>query len=220
MTAPAPATAILQRLGAGDRAAEAELLGLVYAELRALAASALRGERAGHTLQPTALVHEAWLRLVGAGPTDWTCRAHFFGAAARAMRQVLVDHARARGAAKRGGGRGRVEADEASLLDLSVAAWEERALDLLALDEALQRLAAADPRAARVVELRFFAGLEMAEVARVLSVSLPTVERDWRLARLWLRAEIEGGARAAGGPAAADDTGGGRDRGPPRGRTR
>ena len=198
MAAPAPASVILQRLGAGDRAAEAELLALVHAELHALARSALRSERAGHTLQATALVNEAWLRLVDGNSTDWAGRAHFFGAAARAMRQVLVDHARARAAAKRGGGRARQEYDEAGLLDASLDAYEDRALDLLALDEALARLARADPRAARVVELRFFTGLEMAEVARVLAVSVPTVERDWRLARLWLRAEIEGGASGPG----------------------
>ena len=184
-TDPAPATAILSRLGAGDGSAQAELLALVYAELHRMAENALRGERVGHTLQATALVHEAWLRLVDQRTTDWNGRAHFFGAAARAMRQILVDHARARGAAKRGGGATR------GLLDDSLLVYEARALDLLALDEALGRLAAADERAARIVELRFFAGLEMAEIAEVLGVSVPTVERGWRLARAWLRSELE-----------------------------
>lgn len=191
MTGTGPATVLIQRAGAGDRAAAEELLRVVYGELRELAASALSRERAGHTLQPTALVHEAWLRLAGPD-AGWNGRGHFFGAAARAMRQVLVDHARARNAAKRGGGRAAVELDEALL------AWESRALDLLALDEALAELARVDERAVRIVELRFFAGLEMDEVARALELSLPTVERGWRMARLWLRARLEPGAAGAG----------------------
>ncbi len=189
-----PATVLIQRAGAGDAAAAEELLRVVYGELRQLAAAALSRERAGHTLQPTALVNEAWLRL--AGPSaGWSGRGHFFGAAGRAMRQVLVDHARARNAGKRGGGRASVELDE------SLLAWESRALDLLALDEALAELSRVDERAVRIVELRFFAGLEMAEVARALELSLPTVERGWRMARLWLRARLDPGAAgaAAGG---------------------
>jgi RNA polymerase sigma factor (TIGR02999 family) len=189
---PTPATVILQRLGQGDAGAEAELLALVYAELRGMADAELRGERVDHTLQATALVHEAWLRLVDGSATDWTGRAHFYGAAARAMRQVLVDHARARGAAKRGGGRARTPLDE------SLALYESRALDVLALDEALQRLAAADARAARIVELRFFGGLEIAEIAAALDVSVPTVERSWRMARAWLRAELDPDEAEAG----------------------
>jgi RNA polymerase sigma factor (TIGR02999 family) len=203
MADAATTTSILQRLGAGDGGAQAELLTLVHAELHRMAQQALRGERPGHTLQATALVHEAWMRLVDARATDWSGRAHFFGAAARAMRRILVDHARARAAAKRGGGLARAALDE------SLLAYEERSLDLLALDEALERLAVADARAARIVDLRFFAGLEMTEIAEVLLVSVPTVERGWRMARAWLRSELEreGPARPAppagpGSPAA------------------
>lgn len=182
---PTAATTLLQRLGAGDSSAGDALLGLVYDELHRLAQAALRAERKDHTLQATALVHEAWLRLVGTQAFDARGRAHFFGAAARSMRQILVDHARSRGAVKRGGAATRLPLDEALLL------WEERALDLLGLDEALGRLAAHDERLARIVELRFFAGCEMAEVAAQLGVSVPTVERSWRLARAWLRAELD-----------------------------
>jgi len=184
-TQPTAATVLLRRLGAGDGEAANALLELVYTELRGMARHALRGERADHTLQATALVHEAWLRLVDPATVDWSGRAHFFGAAARSMRQILVDHARARGAAKRGGRFARQPLDD------SLAAYEDRALDLLALDEALAKLAVHDARLAQIVELRFFAGCELAEIARLLEVSVPTVERGWRQARAWLRTAIE-----------------------------
>lgn len=189
------ATLLLQRYGAGDRAAADALLPLLYEELRRIASAHLAHERAGHTLQPTALVHEAWLRLVDDPARDVSGRQHFLSLAARVMRRVLVDHARERGAQKRGGGSTRVT------LDGAVALYETHELDLLALDEALAELSRVDERAVRIVELRFFAGLEMAEVARALELSLPTVERGWRMARLWLRARLDPGAAgaAAGG---------------------
>ncbi|MCB9915042.1 MAG: sigma-70 family RNA polymerase sigma factor [Planctomycetes bacterium] len=155
----------------------AELLQVAYAQLRELAERYLRRERIDHTLQPTALVHEAWLRLEGDGA--WRDRTHFFATAARAMRHVLVDHARARRRAKRGGGWARVELDPGLGLD-------ERELDLVDLDRALAELAARDERQAALVELRFFGGLAMPAVAEVLGVSLGTAERDWRFARAWL----------------------------------
>jgi len=179
---PGEATQLLQALTRGDTGASERLLEVVYAELRNLAASALRRERAGHTLQPTALVHEAWLRLVGRTDDHWDCRARFLGTAALAMRRVLVDHARARLRDKRGGGL------EREPLDSRIAAGHDdlERLDVLALDQGLEELARLSPRAARVVELRFFAGLTEEEAAGVLGVSQPTVARDWRAARAWL----------------------------------
>jgi len=175
-------TRLLQRLSAGESAAEAELLPLVYAELRALAARHLRGERAGHTLQPTALVNEALLKLLGGVVPDLNSRRHFFGVAARAMRQVLVDHARHRDAAKRGG-----PAREAITLSaLGEEAGQEHGVDALALDQALSQLQELDPRKAQVVELRYFAGLEMGDIAELLAVSRATVQRDWEVARSFL----------------------------------
>lgn len=157
---------------------------LVYGELRQLAASHLRSERGDHTLQPTALVHEAYLRLVGQRSVSWANRAHFFGIAAQMMRRVLVDHARRRLAAKRSPGALRIDlGDEA-------AAAPDRAPELLALDRALTELERLDPRQARVVELRFFAGLSVEETAEVAGVSTATVKREWRTARAFLRHEI------------------------------
>jgi RNA polymerase sigma factor (TIGR02999 family) len=179
-------TRILQAASLGDKVAADRLLPLVYDELRALAAGVLRGQRKGHTLEPTALVHEAYLKLVDQ-TAPWEGRSHFFGVAAKAMRSILVDHARARKAEKRGGARERVP------LDAAVVWFEERSLDLLALDEALERLAALDPAAARLVELRFFAGLTIEETARTLGVSTATVERDWALTRAWLHRELTKG---------------------------
>ena len=178
-------TRLLQRISAGDARAGDELLPLLYQELKSVAAACMDRERPNHTLQPTALVHEAWMRVIGAreGPT-WSGRDHFVRAAACAMRHVLVDHARARAAQKRGNG-GRVLP-----LDSVMASFEERQLDVLALDEALERLTAMDEQLGRIVELRFFAGLTIPETARVLGVSTPTVERGWRVARLWLRNEL------------------------------
>ena len=175
-------TLLLRRIESGDREAGAELLELVYGELRDLAAGYMAGERAAHTLQPTALVHEAWVRLMGAEGA-WKDRAHFVGFAALAMRRVLVDHARRRRAEKRGGGR-------REPLDTVVAVFEERGADLVALGEALERLEALDPELARIVERRFFAGATNAEVAADLGVSERTVERGWSTARAWLRAEL------------------------------
>ena len=182
-------TRLLRAWSAGDAAALEKLLPLVYDELRRRAGAYLRQERPGHTLQPTALVHEAYLKLVGGSSIDWKDRAHFFGVAARAMRQVLVDHARARQTAKRGEGQVRVELDAAG----AVAA-PARSLDLLDLDRALSRLAALDERQSRLVELRLFAGLTIEESAEVLQISHATVSREWKHAEAWLQREIAGRA--------------------------
>jgi RNA polymerase sigma factor (TIGR02999 family) len=174
-------TVLLQRLSAGEMQAESELLPLVYAELRLLAARYLRGERAGHTLSPTALVHEAYLRLVGTTSLAPGDRRQFFAIAARRMRQVLVDHARHRDAAKRGGAE-REAVSLSSLADESSGAG----VDAIALDQALTRLHEMDERKAQVVELRYFAGLEMGDIAELLGVSRATVQRDWDVARTFL----------------------------------
>lgn len=180
-------TRILHDLTGGDRSAVESLLPLVYDDLRALAASSLRQERANHTLQPTALAHEVYLRMVDQTRTTWRDRNHFFAIAAQAMRRVLVDHARGKGRAKRGGDRVRVELSEA------VAVTPERDVDVLALNEAMERLQALDERQSRVVELRFFAGLTMDEVADALGVSKRTAEGDWTMARAWLKRELQRG---------------------------
>jgi RNA polymerase sigma factor (TIGR02999 family) len=180
-------TRLLDAAAAGEPRAAAELLPLVYAELRKLAAARLAGEKPGQTLQPTALVHEAYVRLVGGEqPQDWNGRGHFFAAAAEAMRRILVDHARQRKSAKRGGDRERLDLDA---IDVAIADWPE---DLVALDEALDRLAAVDPKAARLVHLRFFAGLPIPEVAAVLGVSPRTADRLWAYARAWLHQAVRG----------------------------
>jgi RNA polymerase sigma factor (TIGR02999 family) len=180
-------TQLLRRWSAGDAGALDTLLPLVYDELRRRAGAYLRNERAGHTLQPTALVHEAYLKLVGGSAIDWKDRAHFFGVAARAMRQVLVDHARARDTAKRGEGQVRLELEAAE----GVAA-PARSLDLLDLDRALSKLAALDERQSRLVELRLFAGLTIEESAEVLRISHATVSREWKHAEVWLQREMAG----------------------------
>jgi RNA polymerase sigma factor (TIGR02999 family) len=178
-------TRLLDAAAAGDGRAAADLLPLVYAELRALAAARLAAEKAGHTLQPTALVHEAFLRLVGGEqPKDWNGRGHFFGAAAEAMRRILVESARRKGRHKHGGGRRRVELDDVA------ARTDGPGDDLLELDAALIRLEAADPPAARLVKLRYFAGLNMADAAAALGVPLRTAERNWTFARTWLHREL------------------------------
>ncbi|MBI1762242.1 MAG: sigma-70 family RNA polymerase sigma factor [Acidobacteria bacterium] len=181
---PTDVTQLLLDWNAGDQAALAELMPLVYAELRQIAARQLRRERHEHTLQPTALVHEAWLRLVQTKRLTWQNRAHFLGVAAELMRRILVDHARRRSAGIRGGGETRLALDEA----LDVA--QPREVALLALDDALTSLAALDPRQSRIVELKYFGGLEIDEIAEVLGISPATVKRDWQWARAWLHREI------------------------------
>jgi RNA polymerase sigma factor (TIGR02999 family) len=175
---------LLERCRAGDAAALDELVTAVYAELRRLAAHHLRAERPDHTLQPTALVHEAYVRLAHGHDRPWQDRSHFLAAAAKVMRHVLVDHARARAAGKRAGQRTRLALDDA----LEVAARAD--VDLLALDDALHALAEVDPDLARVVELRAFVGLTIVEIAEVVGVSRATVEREWATARAWLRTEL------------------------------
>ena len=180
-------TDLLRAWAAGDPAALDELLPLVYDELRRQARRYMRAQPAGHTLQTTALVHEAYLRLVGQSHVDWQSRAHFLGVASKAMRSILVDHARARSAAKRGGAAHAVTLDEAG----GVAdAGSRRGVDVLALDEALARLAELDSRKSQLVELRYFGGLGIEEAAAVLGVSPATVKREWTTARAWLRREL------------------------------
>lgn len=174
-------TQLLQRVSAGEAGADAQLLPLVYDELRQIAARRLAQERPGHTLSPTALVHEAWMRLDGDDSLAPGDRRQFFAIAARRMRQVLVDHARRRDAAKRDGG-----VREAITLSGFADERAEGTFDVLALDQALERLEAMDPRKARVVELRYFAGLEMTEIAQVLDISRATAQRDWEVARAFL----------------------------------
>ena len=178
------ATHYLTELAGGDPLAAERLLPLVYAELRALAGSYFRGQASDHTLQPTALVHEAFMRLVDQTRVVWNDRAHFFAIAATAMRQILTDYARRSKAEKRGGDRERISLDKV----VTPAANQE--YDLVALDDVLTRLAALDPRKHRIVELRFFGGLSVEDVARVLNVSKTTVEGDWRAARAWLSYEL------------------------------
>jgi RNA polymerase sigma factor (TIGR02999 family) len=184
---PADITALIERARSGDRAAYESFWEVVYRELRQLADRELGKEAPGHTLQTTALVHEAYLRLAGPSAMPWDDRAHFFGAAARAMRRVLVDCARARARLKRGGGRMKV-----STAGGDAEAADVPALDVLALHEALDRLAALDPRKAQVVELRFFAGLDVREIARILDVAMGTVVGDWKIAKMWLHRELAG----------------------------
>lgn len=184
MTAATQATELLQAMSAGSRGAAEQLLPIVYDELRTLAAAYLRHERPDHTLQPTALVHEAYLRLVGGAQPDWNGRAHFLAVAARAMRRALVNHALARKAEKRGSGHTLVSIDP-NLVPSSGADLE--ALDL---SDAIDRLAKLDERKANLLEMRFFAGMTMEESAGVLGVSLSTVESDWRFARAWLAHEL------------------------------
>ena len=177
-------TALLTAWRAGDEAALAELTTLVYGELHRLARHYMAQERRGHTLQATALVHEAFVRLVDRKNVDWQNRAHFFGIAAQLMRQILVDFARSRRYAKRGGGAVQVPLDE----NLNIGTG--RTGDLVAIDEALTALAALDERQAKVVEMRFFGGLTHEQIAEVLGVSAGTVRRDWSLARAWLYGQL------------------------------
>lgn len=181
-------TQLLLAWSDGDRAALDELTPLVYRELKKIAEGYLRRERSEHTLQPTALAHEAYLKLIDQQRVRWQNRAHFYGIAAQAMRRILVDHARARRAEKRGGEGAMVSLDEA--VDVS----DQQAGQLLALDEALKSLAAFAPQKSRIVELRYFGGLTLEETAEVLGVSRATVIREWRLAKAWLYGELNKGS--------------------------
>ena len=177
-------TRLLVDWGNGDAQALERLVPLVYRDLRRLARRYLRSEPPGHTLQSTALVHEAYLRLIDQRNTHWQNRAHFFGISAQLIRRILVDHARARKAGKRGGNAAKIQIDD------SVAAHESQGLDLVVLDDCLKTLSGIDPQQARVIELRYFAGLTVEETAEVMHVSPTTVKREWRLARAWLHREI------------------------------
>jgi RNA polymerase sigma factor (TIGR02999 family) len=183
-----PVTDLLARWSGGDAAARDALVPLVYEELRRIARKCLAGQRSSHTLQPTALVHEAYLRLVGRHSSPWQNRIHFFAVAARMMRQILVDHARMHTAAKRGGGAITLVLDEA------VALPRKASLDLIALDDAMKRLAVLDARQCQIVELRFFGGLSIDETAEVIDISPATTKREWATARLWLHRAMSTGA--------------------------
>lgn len=181
---PADVTQLLVEASQGDRGAVDALLPHVYKELRRLAGGYMKREREGHTLDATGLVHEAYMKLVDQSRVEWQNRSHFFGIAATAMRRILVDHARARQADKRGGG-----VEHAEIVDDLVAS-DERGDELIAVDEALERLAVWDPIKSRVVELRFFGGLSIEECADVMEVSVATVNRHWRMAKAWLHGEL------------------------------
>lgn len=183
---PQNVTQLLIGWSQGDKEALDKLVPLVYDELRRQAARYLRRERVGHTLQTTALIHEAYVRLVDQKNVHWQNRAHFFGIAAQLMRRILVDHARTKKRAKRGGSDIRVSFSEATLKA------KDQDLDIVALDEALERLAKLDEQQSRIVELRFFSGLTVEETAEVLSISTATVKRDWSMAKAWLHREISG----------------------------
>jgi RNA polymerase sigma-70 factor, ECF subfamily len=178
-------TRLLSELSHGDPHAASKLIPVVYDELRHLAAGYMRRERPDHTLQPTALVHEAYVKLLAQRSVDWQGRAHFFGVAAQLMRRILIDHARGHLRQKRGGEQRKVSLDEALVFS------EQQSAEILAVDESLQRLEQVDPRQARVVELRFFGGLNIEETAEVLKVSAKTVKRDWSVAQAWLYADIK-----------------------------
>jgi len=178
-------TELLLNWRQGDPDAREKLIPVIYGELRRIARSHLRRERSDHTLESGALVHEAYLRLFGESLPEWKNRAHFFGVAAQVMRHILVDHARQRGAAKRGGGATRIA------LDTHVVLPQTRDVDLLALDDALNRLAELDAQQSRLIELRFFGGLSIVETAAVLNVSAATVKREWATARAWLQREMK-----------------------------
>jgi RNA polymerase sigma factor (TIGR02999 family) len=184
MPATQEITRILKEWDSGQADAAARLMPLVYEELRSLARNHLARERADHTLQPTALIHEAYLRLAGGAPMDWKDRAHFYGVAARLMRQILIDHARAHNAAKRSGLKTKLTLDEARELP------GDQAVEILALDSALENFAQTYPRKSHVVELKFFGGLDAKQIAEVLQVSEKTVLRDWNFAKLWLCREL------------------------------
>jgi len=183
---PGEVTQLLIEIRKGNKEAEAKLIPLVYGELRRIARGYMRGERPDHTLQPTALVHEAYLRLVEQRRVEWRNRAHFFGVAAQLMRRILVDHARAQQTDKRRA------AHQAIPLEGAFAFSEEQSGQLVALDAALQRLAELDSRQSRIVELRFFAGLTVEDTAEVMGIAPRTVKRDWNVAKAWLHGELAG----------------------------
>ena len=186
MTAPSgEITALLKHVGGGDEQAREQLIELVYRELHRLAGYYMRGERIDHTLQPTALVHEAYLRLFGQEQINWQNHSHFVHGAARAMRQILVDHARRRATAKRAGGQKKVSFDESAVI-----VSDQRPEIMLALNEALQSLESLDPRQAVIVEMLYFSGMTQQEAAQALGLSEITIRREWRTARAWLRGEI------------------------------
>lgn len=196
---PASLTQLRRDVKDGDRQAVDQLVPLAYAELRRLADSYLRRERSDHTLQPTALVHEAYMRLVGQEQPDYRNRAHFFGVAAQLMRQILVDHARMRNAGKRGGGEVKLALGEAA------QASDTRPEAFLDLDRALTRLEEQDARKARVIEMRFFGGLTAEESAKLLDVSVETIRRDLRLGQAWLQRELAQGSEVGGEHVSAAD---------------
>ncbi len=185
-------TSLLEAWTRGDQSALDRLIPIVYEDLRKVAGRRLRSERPGHTLSATALVHETYLRLMGQHPVHLENRSHFFAVASELMRRILVDHARRRGASKRGGGTVRLT------LDVAVVEGTPRDLDLVAVDDALSELATLDTRQARIVEMRFFGGLSTEEAAAVLGISRATVERDWSHARAWLYRRLKSGATDAG----------------------
>lgn len=187
MQPPEGITQLLIDWGEGDKAALERLMPLVYTELRRLASNYLRRERVGHTLQPTALVNEAYLKLIDQKNAKWQNRAQFFGISAQLMRRILVDHARQRQAVKRGGS----NQQRLSIASAQAALVNQPEIDLLALNEALDELARMDPQQSRIVELKFFGGLSIEETAEVLDISHATVERDWKSARAWLRQQLE-----------------------------
>jgi len=182
---PEDVTVLLTQLTKGNDEAASKLIPLVYAELRRLAGGYMRRERSDHTLQPTALVHEAYLKLVEQRSVDWQSRAHFFGIAAQVMRRILVDHARGYLRDKRGGGQKPVPIDEALVFA------PEQSLELIKIDEALERLTQLDPRQGKIVELRFFGGLTVEQTADLLNISPKTVKRDWSMAKAWLHGELK-----------------------------
>jgi RNA polymerase sigma-70 factor, ECF subfamily len=184
--APNEVTGLLRAWGEGDETALQKLVPVVYDQLHAAARRYMAGERLGHTLQATALIHETYLRLVNVRQVKWQNRAHFFAICAQLMRRILVDFARSHGYQKRGGGAQRVDFDEALMVG------SEPEANLVALDEALRRLAEVDPRKSQVVELRFFGGLDVKQTAEVMKVSADTVMRDWKMAKVWLLRELSG----------------------------
>jgi RNA polymerase sigma factor (TIGR02999 family) len=186
-------TRILQSIETGDAKAAGELLPLVYEELRKLAAARMANESPNQTLQPTALVHEAWLRLTGNENVKWQGRAHFFGAAAEAMRRILIDNARRKRALRHGGGQQRLDIEE---MEIATPIKEQELLDM---DEALEKFAALDKQKADLVKLRYFVGLTLEESAQILGVSTPTAKRWWAYARAWLYRQIQGGDADRGG---------------------